>query len=647
MNRELVDRWCELGILALVIAILVFGPLAFGGVPAWAFLVIQSLTLGTLVLWGVRLWVQPRPRLLWTPVSWAVAAFVIYAIVRYLTADIEYVARQELIRVLVYAALFLVVLNNLHRQESARTISFVLIFLGMTLACDAVYQFITGSNRIWTVKNTWYPHRAFATYICPNHLGGFLEMVLPLGLAFTLTSRVKPLIKVFLGYASLCILAGIFVTLSRGSWVATSLSMVVFFGVLLFQRGHRLASLALLLMILGGGGLFLSHSLAFQARLKQRELPTGQQAGTRLALWESAIRIWQENVWWGVGPAHYDYRFREYRPELVQQRPGWAHNDVLNALVDWGVAGTCLVAAAWGLLAWGVMKTWSSVRGSANDLRGRKNSSKFAFVLGASVGLFAILVHSVCDFNMHIPANAIVTVTLMALLSSHLRFATERYWTRAGVVLKVAATAVLMAGGVYLGMQGWRHANEVRYLRQADAAPNFSPPKIALLKKAYAVEPMNPETTLDIGEAYRIESAEGGENYRDLATQAMDWFGRTIKLNRWEGYGYLRYGWCLDWLDRSGESEPYFSRADELDPNGYYTLANIGLHYIELGDYAAAKPWFERSLRLEWKKNPIAHTYFDIVTARMQEAATNGGTGRLEGPTASPSRPALSTSAAR
>jgi len=31
---------------------------------------------------------------------------------------------------------------------------------------------------------------------------------------------------------------------------------------------------------------------------------------------------------------------------------------------------------------------------------------------------------------MYIPANALLVVTLMALLSSNLRFATDRYWLR-------------------------------------------------------------------------------------------------------------------------------------------------------------------------------------------------------------------------
>src|SRR5512137_1882340 len=111
MNREAWDRWCERGILALVLAILVFGPLAIGATRTLPFLIIQGLTLGVMLLCGARFWLNPRPQLLWPPICWAVVGFTVYALVRYFTADIEYVARQELIRILVYVFLFLAILN--------------------------------------------------------------------------------------------------------------------------------------------------------------------------------------------------------------------------------------------------------------------------------------------------------------------------------------------------------------------------------------------------------------------------------------------------------------------------------------------------------------------------------------------------------
>ena len=66
--------------------------------------------------------------------------------------------------------------------------------------------------------------------------------------------------KVFLGYASLVILAGIAVTVSRGTYVSTALALLLFFGVLLFHRAYRLPSLVLLVVIVGAGAYFLPRS---------------------------------------------------------------------------------------------------------------------------------------------------------------------------------------------------------------------------------------------------------------------------------------------------------------------------------------------------------------------------------------------------
>jgi O-antigen ligase len=623
MNREVADTWCQRGILALVLAILVLGPVSGGAVRTAPFLVIQGLTVAVMVLWAARFWLTDRPKLLWPPICWAVLAFTLYAVARYATADIEYVARQELIRVLVYACLFFAILNNLHRQETTQILVFTLLFLAMAISFLAFYQFLTGSEQVWHFVHR-DRHRGSGTYVSPNHLGGFLELLLPLGLAYTLVGRLKPVTKVLLGYASLAILAGIAVTVSRGSWISTGLALTLLFGVLLFQRAYRLPALVLLVVLLGAGAWLAPRSFSLMTRWHLLKEEVGdKRAGMRYALWQPAVQIWRDNPWWGAGPAHFDYRFCAYRPADVQLRPDRAHNDYLNMLADWGVVGTALVVSAWVLLGWGAARTWRFVRGNAGELGGKPGSNRFAFVLGASFGLLAILFHSAVDFNMHIPANAIVAVTLMALLSSHLRFATERYWAALGLASKGLATALVLAFAVYLGQQDWRHSRESLWLERASRAPECSPGQAELLAKAFAIEPMDEETAYGLGEASRMQSLEGRGNYGELGTNALSWFQRCLKLNPLDSAGFLRYGMCLDWLDRQNESAPFFSHAEELDPNGYFTVANIGLHYMQSGEYAAARPWFERSLRLKREENPIANSYLDIATERLLEAATN------------------------
>ena len=85
----------------------------------------------------------------------------------------------------------------------------------------------------------------------------------------------------------------------------------------------------------------------------------------------------------------------------------------------------------------------------------------------------------------------------------------------------------------------------------------------------------------------------------------------------------MEYGMCLDWLGRYNESAAYFDKADELDPNNYFTAAHIGRHHVEAGNYAAARPWLERSWRLEWRDNTIATSYLAIANERLLRAASN------------------------
>jgi O-antigen ligase len=626
-NRDTLDNWCERGILALVVAILVFGPLAMGAVDAWAFLVVQGLTIGVMLLWALRLWISPKPQLLWPPICWVVLAFTIYAIVRYLAADIEYVARQELIQILVCAFLFFAIINNLYRQETAQIISFALIILAMGISCFAIYQFLTHSNRVWNFTSP-YAGRASGTYIAPDNFACFLEMLLPLAVAYILVGRMKPVTRILLGYATLVMFAGMVVSFSRGGWAAATIGLLALLLILVRHRNHRIPALLFLVAWLGGGAFYVKNYLAKSPTYIQRvEKAVGNDPfdfSVRREMWAGAARMWQDHFWWGVGPAHFDYRFAEYRPENFQMRPGHVHNDYLNLLADWGTAGGIIVLAEMATFAIGLWKTDGYVRRSESHF-GSAMSNRHAFFLGAAAGLLALATHSLVDFNLHIPANAILGVTLLALVSSNLRYTTENYWLNIRLPLKILTALPLALGIAYLGWQEWRRGNETVWLARAERMPIYSPEQAEALGKAFAAEPLNFETAYNIGECYRIESFDGGENYENLAKTAMQWYERSWNLNRYDGYDYLRYGMCLDWLDDHDKAEIFFNRADALDPNSYYTAATIGWHYAQAGDYAAARSWLERSMRLHWQGNDIARTYLDLVRQKLLETASGKG----------------------
>lgn len=626
LDRDVLDRWCERGVLGLILAILVFGPLAFGAVGSLAAVVMQTLTVAVLGLWVGRVWLNRSYRMLWPPICWAVTAFMLYAIVRYRMVlaenGIEYVARQELIWVLVYGALFFAILNNLSRQESTQIISVTLLALGTLLSMYAIYQFLTKSGRVlWAVQYPAYLGRGSGTYICPNHLAGYLEMILPLGLALTLAGRFTPTAKVFLGYASLAVFAGIAVTVSRGAWVATTLGLIVFFALLMRQRGQRLVGVMFLALLVGGAVFFMKNLALFQRR--QGMSAEVKVEFARLQLWKPAYQMWQDHFWWGTGPAHFDARFRQYRPDDIQMRPLYAHNDYLNTLADWGLAGALVIAAAVLLLFWGVFQSWKFVR-RANDLT-TKRSNRSAFVLGAAAGLLALLAHSAVDFNMHIPANAAVAIALMAMITGHLRFATERYWWRIGAIGKPLLTGACLLAAAYLGQQAYQRGREHMLLEQAAETRALSA-RIDALKRAHAAEPRNAETTYEIGETLRLASWEGTGPYREQATEAIEWFQRGIQLNRFDPYNYMGLGMCLHWLNRSEEAKPFFEKALALDPRNYVIQGHMGWHYFQLGDWAQSKHWFEEAAsRSHWHPDPKvkryedAYVYLRIIERKMAE----------------------------
>ena len=538
MDRERLDGWCERGVLGLVMAILIYSPLATGAVRPQDFVFVEWLTVALAFVWLLRFWLNPKHRLLWPPVCWAVLAFVLYAVGRYLTAEIEFAARQELIKVLVYTVIFFAVLHNLHRQESTHILAMTLLFLGMAISFYGVYQFLADSDHVWHfLRPEQYRKRASGTFICPNNLAGYLEMLLPLGMAYTLMGRLSHVTKVFAGYVSLAIFAGLVATVSLGGWIATGVAVVLFFVLLLRHRDYRLQAALLLAGLLITIGVF-SAILSANAQLSRNRLQKLEDAGKlddwRYRLWQPAIEIWKDNFWWGAGPAHFDYRFRQYRPadEQMQARPDRVHNDYLNTLADWGLAGAVLVAACWGLFYWGVFSSWIFVQRAPNDLT-TKRSNKSTFVMGGALGLAAILVHSMFDFNMHIPANAILAVTLMALVAGHFRFASERYWHTVHAPARALVTVALLALLAYLGTQSWRRTGECYWLGRArseeEAKRYYSEARIAALARAAAIEPNNFETTYELGECYRNLSSAGAEGFQALIQKALPWYERGLK----------------------------------------------------------------------------------------------------------------------
>ena len=615
-------------LLGLLLAILVFAPIAIGAVVAPEFLVVQGLLIMALLVWGLRLWIGPRPQLFWPPICWVVLAFMIYAVARYLTADVEYLARQELIQVLVLGFFFFTVLNNLYRQESVQGVTFTLIATATAISFLAIYQYLHHIHTIWG-HNSPFPGRAFGTYVCPTHFACFLSLLSPLALAFLVAGRLAMHYRVLLASSLLLMGAGLVVTISRGGWLATGAAVVTVLVLLATHRHLRLVSVLLLVLIVGGVGYagyryFEHQSVASQTSLSLSVNQAGQKdLIMRLDMWQAAVHMWRDHFWFGVGPALYDTYFDQYRPERMQLQPDRAHNDYLNLLADWGTVGGLVVLAGIVAFVIGQIKSWPHIQRAEADFNSGF-SNRFAFYVGASGALLGLTLQSLMDFNLHIPANAALGLTWLALLTSNQRFATERWWVNIRPGLKWGLTAILLTGVLYLSWQDWRRFRENLWLDRATLQTPGSVERAACLENALVIEPKNFQSRYDLAEIWRVNCFAASENYEELAGQALKEYQQSSELNPHFTYNYLRSGMCLDWLGRSAEALPRFRQAEAAAPNNCEVMACIGWHYALTKDYAAARQWFDRSLRLDSVHNDPAGHYMMLIDERLREDTPPG-----------------------
>jgi O-antigen ligase len=568
-----------------------------------------------------------------------VLAFCTYVGIRYFQAEVEYAARIDWTRCLVYTALFFVVLNNAHRKSSIQILVGVLLVVGVAVSAYAIWQFIADSNFVYALRRPeQYDGRGSGTYICPNHLAGFLELLAPVAIAGALAGKSAHLVRIGSGYAGLVLVAGIGVSVSRGAWIACALAVGLIFTIVFMAHSWRTRIALLVVGIVASvvAVIGFRQSEFIQQRFNDTFRVEGQIADMRWNIWSGAINIWKQEPWLGVGPNHFNLHFPNHRPGFFQMSPERAHNDYLNVLADHGIIGFALFTLIGASLIWAVVVIWPHLSRRGSETRG-KRSGKYAYVLGIVGGLSALLFHSMTDFNLHVPANAALATALAAILVSHLRHATNTWWVKPGKYGAFTAALILLPLSGYLSLQAGTLWQEQRILAELDDS-RTGPEHIDTYKRAFAIDPHNGQTALQIGELLRKWSWEGDDNHVALAEEAADWFRKSLELNPYEYTAATRLGMTLDWIYRYDEAEPWFQRAETLDPTGYFTMAQIGWHALQLAghheslrDPDAERAALERSLRyfeeskrltnLAERENTLADDYLRLVKRRLARLA--------------------------
>ena len=262
---------------------------------------------------------------------------------------------------------------------------------------------------------------ATGTYANHNHFAGLLEMSMPFALmaAVAATRELRPGHHPKTGVAfkacglwglGALIFVGIVCSFSRAGFVAGLVSLFVMAGLSLADRvrgGKRLLALLLVAGVLFAGFLLLTPDgfIVLYARAATLE---GLVAEGRLLLWRETLPLIRSYPLLGCGLGTYESAFLRYKKSWPHVTDNYAHNDYLQGLAEFGVVGFLICATLIASIAVKVFRV--AVRGGSPSRR--------LLALACLGSIAAILTHSLTDFNLYIPANAMLFAWVLGITAA-------------------------------------------------------------------------------------------------------------------------------------------------------------------------------------------------------------------------------------
>ena len=306
----------------------------------------------------------------------------------------------------------------------------VSLLLGIALfqALLGLLQYVAaqgGSPQFFGLSINGLPS-ASGTYTNRNHLAGLLNLVFPLALAlaiFNIGHREKGRqrnwrdqvvffaslrghLAFFYGMLAFLLLLGIVFSRSRAG-IALSM-MGILLSTLLFSRR------------IGGDNVYGTVgtviALAMGSALTIGLIPVldrfsvgGTIQDTRWTVFSATLDGIGAFMPLGSGPGDYPDLFPRFQPlSLGHWFINHAHNDYLEWLFEGGILGGLVIA----LLLFRYLRRWGQIWTT-------KAWSRFRFLqIASGIGLLLMLLHSLVDYNLHIPANIVFFAFLAGLFFS-------------------------------------------------------------------------------------------------------------------------------------------------------------------------------------------------------------------------------------
>lgn len=513
------------------------------------------------------------------------------------------------------AVIFWVGLNGVRSVRGQAALFYTLVGLAVTAVVLAAYQRFVQPSWLMLGREQvpQFIGRSSGSFGIPNSLAGLLILLLPPVGALAGRRGSTPVQKVLLTYLTLVLVLGLGLTISRGAWLALAAVLLVW-PLAAFRRSwlRRTAAAAIALVaIVLTVGIFSSASPRVQARLAALRADRGERS--RPTIWRTGWAVFGEHKMWGAGAGMFALAFEKHRPPTFQDEPVWAHNEYLNLLCDYGLAGGVLALGGAGAVVVGGLRARRRASAGKADGAASPFGAWWPVPHGAlAAGCAAFALHSVVEFHLKIPALAMALAVVAALwVRSVWPPPAEQTPSTARSVALVTAAAVVAIGLLSMVYPTYRAEARRRAAREdldhlaiarvpATAwAPVLDGARIRL-RQTVELDPRNAAAWADLAHAIELTTLAEASRAQDLGREAETAARRAVLLSGAVPEFWIRLGVAFDVQGRWTEAGSAFAEALELAPARsdvwYYHASHLALKPFTRERAAAAA---EFCLRLD------------------------------------------------
>lgn len=350
-----------------------------------------------------------------------------------------YLTREQLVLLLAYLLLFFIIIDHYRTRKKIYHLLLVIIIAGLLIASFGIVQKLTWNGKIYWLRDAGEGAKPFGPFVNPDHFAGYMELIVPLafGLFFTLISRKLETEEgkakwkvdmgrdgwniseveefsiqkaVTLGFLLAITVASIFMSLSRGGLVATSITFIIFATLLFIGKRKSLMEIVTMVSVLAVSFIVLL-AVGLTPIKEKIETLTGFSIETiffksRWSVWNHTLEIIKDFPLFGSGFGTFKQSFLSYYPS--GSTLGWnqTHNDYLQLLSEVGLIGFTIFVVGFFIFIYKFY--WKAVFN-------RQSLDRY-INLGLAMAIFSMGLHSFVDFNLQIPSNGFLFVVIMALL---------------------------------------------------------------------------------------------------------------------------------------------------------------------------------------------------------------------------------------